>query len=612
MSDGRFAILDPAAGISGDMLLGALVAAGAPPEWLRASSRSTRLSRTSRVQISTVDRCGVRATKVDVYPPRRPPGASGDALPRRTRTPFGHDHGHAHEPHRHIGELIAIESNARRFRPGSENAPCVRSGCWAKPKGRVHGAAGGPGRAARGRRGGRAGGHRRSASRDSSSWASSRIYNRPVAVGSGWVRAAHGVIPVPAPATACCSRASRSGPNGPVMGEATTPTGAVLLRVLSCRPPAGPLARRVAQGPGGQAGRNPNGLPQRAPADPGRRPPLEAGEVVLLSTDLDDLSPEYLDPLREALFAAGALDVQMWATQMKKGRTGFRVEATVAPAEADRVSESAVPAQHDRGCSATERRARHACRGARAARSTTGDGMRRARQGVGCARRTAGEAGIRRCRGGGPPNGPPRARGGKGLATPGSPPGESRRCRPAGDPEQGVVTSESEDRVGRSPAPALRGAPRRPSSSGDQRSSRQGDAVQIHAPGLRAQVGPLQSQQRRHLPEDRHRDRGPREQSARARRAARRCCSRRSRAEQPGSESLPPGTISAGSTCSRATHRRRHGAGQGGEARPACAKDIELRPQRLGRAHATPATVSRKQKNLDSALVMYRQAGIYR
>jgi uncharacterized protein (DUF111 family) len=64
----------------------------------------------------------------------------------------------------------------------------------------------------------------------------------------------------------------------------------------------------------------------------------EAGEVVVLSTDLDDLSPEYLDPLREALVAAGALDVQVWATQMKKGRTGFRIEAIANPADADAVS----------------------------------------------------------------------------------------------------------------------------------------------------------------------------------------------------------------------------------------------------------------------------------
>jgi uncharacterized protein (DUF111 family) len=64
---------------------------------------------------------------------------------------------------------------------------------------------------------------------------------------------------------------------------------------------------------------------------------VEAGEVVLLSTDMDDLSPEYLEPLREALFAAGALDVQVWTTHMKKGRTGFRLEVT-APLESDQVA----------------------------------------------------------------------------------------------------------------------------------------------------------------------------------------------------------------------------------------------------------------------------------
>ncbi len=62
--------------------------------------------------------------------------------------------------------------------------------------------------------------------------------------------------------------------------------------------------------------------------------------MIVLATDVDDLSPEYLDPLREALVAAGALDVQVWTTQMKKGRTGFRVEAVVLAADADRVTEA--------------------------------------------------------------------------------------------------------------------------------------------------------------------------------------------------------------------------------------------------------------------------------
>jgi uncharacterized protein (DUF111 family) len=160
-----------------------------------------------------------------------------------------------------------------------------------------------------------------------------RIYNRPLALGNGWVRSAHGVMPVPAPATSVLIEGLDVGPNGPVVGEATTPTGAVLLRVLSSgAPPA--RWRALNAGAWGAGGRNPKGYPNALRLILASAAP-EAGEVVLLSTDLDDMSPEYLTPLRDALFAAGALDVQVWATQMKKGRTGFRIEVTVAPAEAE-------------------------------------------------------------------------------------------------------------------------------------------------------------------------------------------------------------------------------------------------------------------------------------
>jgi len=112
----------------------------------------------------------------------------------------------------------------------------------------------------------------------------------------------------------------------------------VLLRVLSAGPP--PARWRAAGGGAwGAGGRNPKDYPNALRLILATAA-LEAGEVILLSTDLDDLSPEFLDPLREALFLAGALDVQLWATQMKKGRAGFRVEVTVAPAEADKVAEA--------------------------------------------------------------------------------------------------------------------------------------------------------------------------------------------------------------------------------------------------------------------------------
>jgi uncharacterized protein (TIGR00299 family) protein len=339
MPEGRFAILDPVAGISGDMLLGALLAAGADPEWLRLLPARLGFPEV-RVQIGSVDRCGVQAVKVDVCLPdgtREEPSPAVEE-PQLTGHGLGHRHRHSHDhgQHRHIGELIGLLE-------GVKLSPWVRERAvrafqlLGEAEGRVHGMAAdevplhevGAIDALVDIVGGIEGFEQLGVT---------RIYNRPVAVGSGWVRAAHGVMPVPAPATSILLEGVEVGPNGPVSGEATTPTGAVLLRVLSAGPPP-PRWRATGGGAWGAGGRDPDAYPNAlrlilAAATP------EAGEVILLSTDLDDLSPEYLDPLREALFQAGALDVQVWASQMKKGRTGFRVETTVAPAEADVVAEA--------------------------------------------------------------------------------------------------------------------------------------------------------------------------------------------------------------------------------------------------------------------------------
>jgi uncharacterized protein (DUF111 family) len=61
---------------------------------------------------------------------------------------------------------------------------------------------------------------------------------------------------------------------------------------------------------------------------------------VTLSTDVDDMSPEYLDPLRVALMNSGAIDVQIWSTLMKKGRPGFRIEVICSPGTAEDVTEA--------------------------------------------------------------------------------------------------------------------------------------------------------------------------------------------------------------------------------------------------------------------------------
>ncbi|MGH7752438.1 MAG: nickel insertion protein, partial [Gemmatimonadales bacterium] len=111
MSAPRFAILDPAAGISGDMLLGALVAAGAPEDWLRGVPTRLGFPHVS-IGIQRVDRCGLQATKVDVLLPGGVKEEPGDIE-------HGHHHDHhhhhpenGHHEHRHLAELLDIVARA--------------------------------------------------------------------------------------------------------------------------------------------------------------------------------------------------------------------------------------------------------------------------------------------------------------------------------------------------------------------------------------------------------------------------------------------------------------------------------------------------------------------
>ncbi|HZA13444.1 MAG TPA: nickel insertion protein, partial [Myxococcaceae bacterium] len=123
--------------------------------------------------------------------------------------------------------------------------------------------------------------------------------------------------------------------DGPVEGEATTPTGAALVRVLSSGSP--PARFRVVKSGWGAGARDPRGYPNALRVMLAEHV-AEAARVVVLATDVDDMSPEYVDPLREALVAAGALDVQSWPVQMKKGRSGFRVEVLAREEDAEAVT----------------------------------------------------------------------------------------------------------------------------------------------------------------------------------------------------------------------------------------------------------------------------------
>ena len=116
MPDARFAILDPAAGISGDMVLGALIAAGASPDWLRRVPARLGFPEV-RIEIERVDRCGIAATKVDVVLPGNRREHPSEMI--EDHHIHGHDHGHNHDEqvaqhdHRRFGDLIGFVRSAQ-------------------------------------------------------------------------------------------------------------------------------------------------------------------------------------------------------------------------------------------------------------------------------------------------------------------------------------------------------------------------------------------------------------------------------------------------------------------------------------------------------------------
>jgi hypothetical protein len=164
-----------------------------------------------------------------------------------------------------------------------------------------------------------------------------RIFSGAIATGDGVVQAAHGTLPVPAPATLRLLEGHpvRPGPQG--AGELVTPTGAALVRVLSSGPPPReyiPLRSGFGAGTKEFADRA-NAL--RLIVAEYSAAPDSVEELVQLASDIDDMSPEYLAATADLLREAGALDVVLLATTMKRGRPGTRVEVLAQPADADRL-----------------------------------------------------------------------------------------------------------------------------------------------------------------------------------------------------------------------------------------------------------------------------------
>jgi uncharacterized protein (TIGR00299 family) protein len=311
------AILDPFSGISGDMTLGALVGVGLDPDWLRALPKRLGLDGVV-VRVQNVRRGEIACKKVDFEIPPQPHG-------------------------RHIREIRALVAAADVPVGVREKADAAFTAI-ATAEGEIHGV-----------------------SADTvhlhevgavdaildvvgavwgfASLGVDRVYCGPLSVGDGFVTAAHGVLPVPAPATLRLLEGHPVRPGPEHAGELVTPTGAALVRVLSLgRPPAQYVPRRSGFGAGTK---DPRGRANAlriilADADSGAEDGAggQVEEVVILAADIDDMSPEYVALAADALRAAGALDVVLLPLVMKKGRPGARLEVLARPEGVEALEEA--------------------------------------------------------------------------------------------------------------------------------------------------------------------------------------------------------------------------------------------------------------------------------
>lgn len=177
-----------------------------------------------------------------------------------------------------------------------------------------------------------------------------------IAVGVGTVKCQHGIMPVPAPATAEILRGAPTEATD-IPFELTTPTGAAILRVL-CGDRIGVSAAMTVSDMGYGAGTrviegHPNmlrisvgesvgahdgsGAPGQSAAASatGAGGPFDIETITILETELDDLPGEALGYLMDRLFENGARDAQFQSVQMKKNRPGVQVRVLCAEADVD-------------------------------------------------------------------------------------------------------------------------------------------------------------------------------------------------------------------------------------------------------------------------------------
>ncbi|GII77370.1 UPF0272 protein [Sphaerisporangium rufum] len=294
--------LNPGTGLAGDMLLAALLDAGASPDAVRRAVAATGLTGW-RLTAERVDAGGLAATRVRVE-------VDDDAT-----------------------ERPAAELAAMAARAGLPLADAALAAI-AEAEGAIHG------RPAAEVHLHELGGHDTlvdvvgcaAALRD---LRVSEVYSAPLPLGGGTVRTRHGVLPVPAPATLALLAGARVRGGG--TGETVTPTGAALLRAAGTGygPPPEMTLAATGYGAGSRV------LPDRPNVVVAMlgEPVAQASRQVVLSVNLDDVTGEVLGYVIERALGAGAADAWVTPAVMKKGRPAHVLHVLADPERADRLQE---------------------------------------------------------------------------------------------------------------------------------------------------------------------------------------------------------------------------------------------------------------------------------
>ena len=336
----KIAYFDCFSGISGDMTLGALVDVGVEPGALKAELSKLKLDAEFSLDFEKASKHHITGTRAIV----RTTETTRDDGNRTAESSEGadahtHSHDHAHDtnhhahhehgPSRQLSDIFALLEDSDLEAPIIDRAKQIFDRL-AEAEAKVH-----------------------NTSKDRihlhevsgidsivdivgcaiglSLLGIEEIYASPLALGGGFVRCAHGLMPVPVPGTMELLRGVEVRQTE-IRKELVTPTGAAVITTLARG--FGSMPEMVIHQVGYGAGtrdleEQPNLL--RICLGEKKASSLESDQVYLIETNLDDMSPEIAGYLTELLFEKGAVDVFLTSILMKKGRPATKLSLLAAP-----------------------------------------------------------------------------------------------------------------------------------------------------------------------------------------------------------------------------------------------------------------------------------------